>query len=64
MSESSLCNSCGNLYCIFQSGINRIKCDFYVPKTYEEIYIKFIDTVGNFHWIRTKCEYIINGGIK
>lgn len=57
----SLCNTCKNNTCIFQSGIYREKCDFYIPQiTIEEVYVKFTDTAGNFHWIGTKSgEHII-----
>lgn len=31
MTDKSLCNSCTNIGCEFQSGIIRTKCDFYMP---------------------------------
>ena len=59
----SLCSICKNNACIFQSGIYRKKCDFYIPQiTIEEVYVKFTDTAGNFHWIGTKSgEHVIKG---
>ena len=52
MNDKSLCNNCTNFQCIFQSGIVRTKCDFYKPPFYiEEVYVKFTDTAGNYHWI-------------
>ncbi len=33
MSENSLCNTCANCECIFQTGVVRERCDFYKKKT-------------------------------
>lgn len=32
-----ICKSCGNKVCIFQYGIKRHKCDFFIPKTDKKI---------------------------
>lgn len=33
MTSNSLCDSCTNIWCEFQSGIVRTKCSFYTPPT-------------------------------
>ena len=42
MTDKSLCNSCTNIGCEFQSGIVRTKCDFYMPPQLEP------DNCGNY----------------
>ena len=42
MTDKSLCNSCTNIGCEFQSGIVRTKCAFYMPPQLES------DNCGNY----------------
>ena len=42
MTDKSLCNSCTNIGCEFQSGIVRMKCAFYMPPQLEP------DNCGNY----------------
>ena len=42
MTDKSLCNSCTNIGCEFQSGIVRTKCAFYIPSQLEP------DNCGNY----------------
>ena len=56
MANNNLCDSCINIGCIFQSGIKRTECAFYIPPHIEP------DNCGNYviqepktgQWVKIK----------
>lgn len=66
MNDKSLCNDCTNFQCIYQYDIIRTKCEFYKPPIHiEEVYIKFTDSAGNYHWVGTQSgEHILRSELK
>ena len=52
MTDKNLCDSCTNIGCMFQSGIVRTECAFYIPPHIEP------DNCGNYVGIQSTVEAI------